>query len=65
MEATGDSEAEVRAELRASLEGAKELREWEWRDETLCVRGHTVEDTGSVVVAAVYPGFRVPWIHDE
>ena len=65
MEATGDSEAEVRAELRASLEGAKELREWEWREETLCVRGHTVEDTGSVVVAAVYPGFRVPWIHDD
>jgi hypothetical protein len=55
----------VRAELRESLAGAKELREWEWREETLCVRGHTVEDTGSVVVAAVYPGFRVPWIHDE
>lgn len=65
MEATGDSELAVQEELQASLEGAMAIREWDWSEETLCVRGHTVEDTGSVVVAAVYPGFRVPWIHEE
>jgi arginine decarboxylase len=58
MESTGDSAATCRRDLRRKLEDARALRDWNWHGEAeTVVREHTVEETGAVLVAAVYGPF--------
>ncbi|MFB6194882.1 MAG: pyruvoyl-dependent arginine decarboxylase [Haloplanus sp.] len=55
MESTAGSAAACRTDLREKLADAREIRDWNWRDDAeMRVHEHTVDRTGAVVVAAVY-----------